>query len=154
MISDKINDIISMLIETTNSGNLDWFIKSKVSLVGVSKESIYNNERTLTAISEDGLSEFEIQVKYTIQNDKWVMESYCGLWIRNEDLPNNQMYIVSQTFPSIINLRNILNDKFCSDLNPSTEVIEIKLSEIHKGISLSSFRNGLLTKVFDGKGNN
>lgn len=152
MISDKISDIVSMLIETTNSGDLVWDIKKHNGFTMPLKENSYNNERSLTSASEDGLSEFEISVKFTIQNDRWVIESSCGLWVRNKDLPNGQMYLVSNTYPSIITLRNTLKDKFCSDLNPTTDLVEDKLSDILKGISKSTFRNNILTKVFNGKG--
>lgn len=151
MISNRIEDIISMLIESTNSGDLVWDIKNKMTHSGIYPQ--YNNERTLVAVSEDGLSEFEMQIKFSLQNDKWVIESSCGLWIRNKELPNGQMYLVSATYPSIIKLRDFLKEKLCSDLNPSIEVVEDRLSEIYKGISLSNFRNNILGKVFDGKGN-
>jgi len=152
MISDKIEDIVLMLIETTNSGDLIWDVKKRLPHYGAQpNKPIFNNERTLTSNSEDGLSEFEIQIKFSLQNDKWVIESSCGLWIRNTDLPNGQMYLISATYPSIIELRNLLRENLCSDLNPSTEIVEDKLSEIYKGISLSKFRENTITKIFGEK---
>ncbi len=142
MISDKVSEIISMLIDTTKSDELSW--------THATQQGLYNNEAKLSSLSEDELSKFEVSVKYVMVSDRWEIESQCGLWIRNIELPGGSMYVTSHAYPSIINLRDILNRKYCSSIKPSSDLVEDKLSQIYKSISKSSFREKIISKIFNG----
>lgn len=146
MISNKVSDIISMLIETTNSLDLAWCVKN------TARDTGYNNERLLSALSEDGLSEFEANIRFQLVNDDWVMETSCGVWIKNKELPSGGMYLISSTYPGVLKLRDILKNKYCSDLVPSSDKVIDSLSNILKNISKSVYRDNVITKVFgDGR---
>lgn len=140
MVKDKIDDIISMLIKSTECGDLIWFVKKN--------DSTYKNERSLSATSEDGMTEFETSIKYILNGDSWYIESNSSLWMRNKDLPGGSMYLTSHNYTSLGKLRDILKTKYCSDMSPSTAVVEDKLTDIYKGISKSTFRDTVINKLF------
>lgn len=142
MITDKVKDIISTLIKSTENGDLIWHAKSK---------GTYNNEMSLSSQSEDGLTTFELTVKFILSGDKWILETSTGLWIKNTTLPNQGMYLTSHTTPEIINLRDLLNKMFCSSLKPSSEIVEDKLTDICKSISKSTYRDNIITRLFNGQ---
>ncbi len=143
MITDKVKDIILMLIKSTENGDLIWHAQSK---------GTYNNEVLLTSTSEDELTKFEITVKFVLSGDIWVLETSTGLWIKNNSLPNNGMYLTSHANPDIITLRNLLNKGLC--LSPSSEIVEDKLTDIFKSISKSTYRDNIITRLFNGKEKN
>jgi len=66
MITDKVKDIILMLVKSTENGDLIWHAKAKGD---------FNNEMLLTSKSEDELTTFEITVKYVLSGDIWVLET-------------------------------------------------------------------------------
>lgn len=142
MITDKVKDIILTLIKSTENGDLIWHASPKGD---------FNNEMALSSKSEDELTSFEMKVKFTLIGDKWALETSTGLWIRNDTLPNNGMYLTSHTNPEIIKLRDLLNKMFCAGLNPSSEIVEDKLLDICKSISKSTYRDNIIKKIFNGK---
>lgn len=145
MIVDKVKDIILMLIKSTEEGDLIWHAKTK---------GAYNNERDLSALSEDELTRFEISVKFNLNGDRWVLETSPGLWIKNKTLPGEGMYLTPYNNPDILKLRDLLNKKFCSDMSPSSDIVEDKLTDICKNISKSTYRDNIITRIFNGKGKN
>jgi hypothetical protein len=143
MITDKVKDIILMLVKSTENGDLIWHAKAKGD---------FNNEMLLTSKSEDELTTFEITVKYVLSGDIWVLETSTGLWIKNNTLPNNGMYLTSTANPDIITLRNFLSKGL--NLSPSSEIVEDKLADICKSISKSTYRDNIITRIFNGNGKN
>lgn len=131
-----------MLIESTKNGDLIWHAQVK---------GTYNNESDLSATSEDGMTKFNMSVKYSLTGDKWALESSPGLWIKNKDLPGEGMYLTSYNNPDIILLRNLLNTKFCSSMKPSSDIVEDKLTDIYKSISKATYRDNIITRIFNGK---
>lgn len=142
MITDKVKDIISMLIKSTENGDLIWHAQSKGN---------YNNEMSLSSQSEDEQTKFELTVKFILSGDKWILETSTGLWLKNATLPNQGMYLTSHTNPEILNLRDLLNRMFCSNLKPSSEIVEDKLTDICKSISKSTYRDNIITRLFNGQ---
>ncbi len=143
MIIDKIADIISMVIKSTESGDLIW--------TSTKPDSNYKSERQLSSLSEDGLSAFEINIKYVLSGNYWSLDTSCGFWIKNKDLPGGSMYLGSYSNPKLLELRDLLNKKYCSDLIPTTKEVENKLSDICKGISKSNHRDSLISRIFNSK---
>lgn len=137
-MKNKIIDIINTLIDSTKSGHIEWVEKSK------SNKRTY--ERDLIAYGEDG-TEFEITVKYILNNDRWIKESTPSLWIRNNELPGGVYYVYGykETTP----LRDLIKDMYCSDMNPKIEDIEFILDKVNKGISLSKYRDNKLNNILE-----
>jgi hypothetical protein len=141
MISDKVGEIALMLIDSTKNGKI-WTKKDV--------DPQFNCERILYTKSDDELSEFEVPVKYNLSGDKWVLESHFGMWIRNKSLPGGRLYASSYGNQPMMDLRDLLIRKFCSDQNPSTKMIEDKLTEICGTISVATRRDNILTRIFGG----
>lgn len=144
MITDKITDIIEMLIRTTKSGDLIWTQVSK---------NDYDSERRFKSKSEDESTEFELNIKFTFNNEggSWMIEKEPSIWIRNQSLPGGSYLASGFHYKNIKDLRDIVRSKFCPEMSPSTEVFESRLDDILKGISKSNYRDGLLGKIFGGK---
>jgi hypothetical protein len=141
MISEKFKDIILTLIESTKSENLIWIMQIK---------NTFNSEIELSSNSEDKFTRFILSIKYTL-NDKWILEPSAGLWIKNKSLPGEQMYITSYNNPDLFILRDLLIEMYCSNIKPSNYIIEDKLSDICKSISKSTYRDNIITRIFNGK---
>jgi len=144
MIGDKITDIIEMLTKTTKSGDLTWTQVSK---------NDYDSERRFKAKSEDDTTEFELNIKFSFNNESgsWLIEKEPSLWIRNQTLPGGSYLASGFHYKMIKDLRDIVKDKFCPEMTPSTEVFESKLDDILKGISKSTYRDTIIGKIFNGK---
>jgi hypothetical protein len=140
MIGDKINEIVENLISATGD-QINWRI-SKF-------DSMYKSSMQLIADSEDGLTKFEIELKYTLDGDRWKPETSIGMFIRNINLVGGSMYITSYGYPILGELRKKLMALYYTDV-PKESDIEDKLDIISKGISKSSFRDGRINKILDG----
>jgi hypothetical protein len=139
MIKDKIKNIIEMLILSTKCGNLEWL------------ESGDNDKRDFLrkffATGEDG-SIYETDVRF-IMNSKdgtWQLESSPSLWIKSDKLPNGSFYVYGGNY-DLKDLRNLLRNKYCQDMNPSEKVVEDALDSIYHGISVVEVRENKLNKV-------
>ena len=75
------------------------------------------------------------------------MDKSPSIWIRNKTLPNGHMYITTWTCNSVIKIRDLVKEKYCSDMNPLIEDVEDILFDIEKGISLSTYRDNKLNKI-------
>jgi|688.fasta_scaffold1068044_2 hypothetical protein len=137
MIQDKILQIIENLEEMTTSNQLVW--------TSIPKS---NHERLLSATGEDD-SKYELEVRFRLDSDEWKLESGPSLWLRNPNLPNGMLYVYGGKY-DLTNLRKLVMDRFCSDMNPSTKEVEDVLDSINKGISVSVYRNNKLNKVLNG----
>lgn len=138
MIDKKIDDIIELLSIATKSGELIW-----IEITGNGSKRSY--ERQMTSKGEDGTI-YDIEVKFILKNDKWIIEHNPGLWIKNKILPNGSFYVYGDKYKIPI-LRDLVRNKFCSDMNPSINIIESALSDISKGISLSTYRDNKINKI-------
>jgi len=139
MISDRLESIMLTLISVTNSGILIW----RETTTG-SKDRGF--KRTFESIGEDS-TKYEIEVKYNLNGDVWELESSPSIWIRNKTLPNGQILIGSYKCKVVIDLRDVVKEKYCSDMKPSIEDIEDILFDIEKNISLSTYRDNKLNKI-------
>jgi hypothetical protein len=88
-------------------------------------------------------------VRFRLDSDEWKLESGPSLWLRNPNLPNGMLYVYGGKY-DLTNLRKLVMDRFCSDMNPSTKEVEDVLDSINKGISVSVYRNNKLNKVLNG----
>ena len=141
MLIEKNNLIISLLISSTNNNNLLWLDYNPTDIRR-------NYMRQMSATGEDG-TKYEIEVKYSLAGDVFKIESTPSLWLRNNNLPNG-MYMIS-TFNSddglLISLRDLVKEKYCKDLNPTSQLIEDTLDAISKGISTSEYRESKLNQI-------
>ncbi len=134
MIKEKIEEVIENLIINTELGTLVWE-------EGDTKDRRY--ERCLISYGEDG-TQFEIEIKYTLINNKWKFDDSKYIWVRNKKLPKGHYY---GSTDSVMKLKEILLKKYCQDLNPSESDVADILGEISKGISLSTYRDNKLNKI-------
>jgi len=134
-MKEQLNDIVSTLISATKNGSLVWTEENPNS-----KTRTY--KRKMATKGSDGTS-FEMNIEYTLSDDKWKLEEN-SLWIENATLPNGRYSIATYKNKDVIVLRDLIIDNFCSDLNPKIEVVEDILSDICKGISISTLRDNKL----------
>lgn len=136
---EKIIQIIDMLYQVTKSDEMVWL------------ENNLNNDkrdhkRNMYAIGEDG-TRFEISIEYTIVDEKFVMNSSPGMWIKSPELPGGSQYVYG--YKDVVKLRDIIKDKYCSDMNPKISDVEDKLDNILKNISVRTNRDNKLTKLLN-----
>lgn len=141
MLKEKNNLIISLLIASTNNSNLLWSEYNPT-------DARRNYMRQMSATGEDG-TKYEIEVKYSLVGDVFRLESTPSLWLRHNNLPNG-MYMIS-TFNTddglLVSLRDLVKEKYCKDLNPTSQLIEDTLDVISKGISTSEYRENKLNQI-------
>lgn len=143
MINDKVIMIVENLIQSTKNGELDWVDKGNPD-----KRSY---QREYSAIAEDG-TRYETEVKYTLNNSNWILESSPSIWVRSEKLPNGVFYIYggqSGLKEVVSEFRKVIMNKYCQDMKPSEKVVEDALEGIAKGISLSTYRDNKLNKILN-----
>ena len=141
MINDKVKMIIENLTLSTKNGELDWIDKGSPDKI--------NYHREYFVVAEDG-TKYETEVKYTLSNGVWQLESVPSIFVRNEKLPNGFYYIYggnADVRDIIVEFRKVIMDKYCQDMKPSEKVVEDALEGIAKGISLSTYRDNKLKKI-------
>ena len=133
--------IIENLTLSTKNGELDWIDKGSPDK--------RNYHREYFVVAEDG-TKYETEVKYTLSNGVWQLESVPSIFVRNEKLPNGFYYIYggnADVRDIIVEFRKVIMDKYCQDMKPSEKVVEDALEGIAKGISLSTYRDNKLNKI-------
>ena len=141
MINDKVKMIIENLTLSTKNGELEWIDKGSPDK--------RNYHREYFVVAEDG-TKYETEVKYTLSNGVWQLESVPSIFVRNEKLPNGFYYIYggnADVRDIIVEFRKVIMDKYCQDMKPSEKVVEDALEGIAKGISLSTYRDNKLNKI-------
>jgi hypothetical protein len=142
MLKDKIINIVKTLTQLTSTGVLKWNEDSPLS-----KNRGY--KRKMTAKGEDG-STYEIEIKFSLKDDRWELDKSADLWLRNESLPDGMFYISDyKSDGEVKNLRDAVLEKYCQDMKPSIKDIEDTLDDIAKGISIVEFREGRLNKILN-----
>lgn len=144
MLKDRIIEIVKSLTLYTDKHIMIW------------KEEDPNHpnrsfKRKMFSEGEDG-TKYEIEIKYLLKNDNWVIDDEASLWIRNNKLPDTMMLVSSfRSDGETLKLRNSILTNFCKDMSPSISDVEDTLLEIAKGISLSEFRSGRLSNLLGDK---
>jgi hypothetical protein len=142
MLKDRIIEILNRLTDVTNSNTLNWIEddpKSKSRL----------HKRKMISTGEDGTN-YEMEIKFTLKNDSWVLDEEPNLWVKNLSLPDGLFYITHfKSDGETIFLRNAILSKFCKDMSPTIEDVENTLSNIARGISISEFREGKINKILN-----
>jgi hypothetical protein len=137
-MKEQLNDIVRTLISATKNGSLVW-TEDNPNL----KTRTYKRKME-TKGSDDTV--FEMNIEYTLSDDKWRLEEN-SLWITNATLPNGRYNIGVYKNKDVIVLRDLIIENFCSDLDPKIEVVEDILTDICKGISISTLRNNKLSDL-------
>ena len=137
-MKEQLNEIVETLISATKNGNISWCEKEPNS-----KTRGY--KRRMIANGSDN-SSFEINIEYTLTDDKWRLEDN-SMWVVNPILPDGRHMISTYTNKNITILRDLIIEEFCKDLNPSIKVVEDILSDICKGISVSTLRDNKLNQL-------
>ena len=141
MIKDKVYQIIENLTKLTKSDSLVW-----TEYDPNSKER--KHKRNLFSLGEDG-TKYEIEVLFKLDNSgNWKIEKDPSLWVRNIALPNGHFYVYGGTY-DLVELRDLVKNKYCSDMSPSSQDVEDTLDSIAKGISLSEYRDNKLNKILN-----
>jgi len=140
MLNNKNKQIIDTLIEVTKSGDLVWIETDSTS-------DKRKHQRDMHAFGEDG-TKYETQVRFHIVNSTFVLESSPSLWIKNKDLPGGSYYIYGGS-NDLTSLRDVIKEKYCSDMNPMIQDLEDQLEQICKGISISTYRDNKINKIID-----
>jgi hypothetical protein len=81
-----------------------------------------------------------------LSDDKWRLEEN-SLWIENATLPTGSYSIGTYKNKDVIVLRDLIIENFCTDLNPKIKDVEDTLSDICKGISVSTLRDNKLKEL-------
>ena len=140
MIKDKVNQIIENLTQLTKNYDLVWNESDPNS-----KER--KNKRKMFSLGEDG-TKYEMDILFNLDNlGNWSLDNTPALWVRNCALPNGMFYVYGHNY-DIKNLRDLIKDRFCSDMNPSTQDVEDILEDIAKGMSVTQHRDNNLNKIF------
>jgi hypothetical protein len=143
MLKEKNTFIIELLTQSTKTGNLVW---SEIS----TNDNRRNYYRNMTATGEDG-TKYEIEIRYSLAGDSFNLDTNPSVFLRNNNLPNG-LYMISlfNTEPDVlVNLRDLVKEMFCKDLNPTSQIIEDTLDVISKGISTSEYRENKINKLLD-----
>jgi hypothetical protein len=133
----EIKDLISMLIRTTESGELIWKCNKNENKL----------QRTMIANSPDG-TEFKIELKYLIQNDNLNMEEKPSMIIKNDSFPDKMYYLAGMKW-DLVELRNLIKDRYAPDMNPNMDDISYIIKTITKNISPSTWRDDNINKIID-----
>lgn len=137
-MKNKIIDIIDTLVQTTESNDLIWTERDP----GSNKRSYC---RDLVSTGEDG-TKFEMEIKYHLINEQWVIETEPSLWIKNPSLPGG-VYFIHGVKYDLTGLRNSIKEKYCTDMNPLIEDVENTLVDICSKISISTNRENKINKI-------
>jgi len=137
-MKEQLNDIVNTLISATKNGSLVW-TENNPNL----KTRTY--KRKMVTKGSDGTA-FEMNIEYTLSDDKWRLEEN-SVWIENATLPTGRYSISSYKYKEVLLLRDLIIEKFCGDLDPKIEVVEDILTDICKGISISTLRDNKLNDL-------
>lgn len=135
MIKEKIQAIIDQVYQLTSSGDLDWSITTSTKWT-----------KMLKTLAEDG-TKYEMEIKWSLINDKFEMEKNF-LFIRNENLPGG-IYCCGHSVYDITTLRDLLIEKYCGDLSPSTEDICDAFDKIRIGMNKVAWRDNQIKNVIE-----
>lgn len=141
MLKEKNTFIVDLLSQSTKNKNLMWN-----EILGDDRRRGYI--RNMSATGEDG-TKYEIEIKYTLVGDNFILDSNPCLFLRNNNLPNG-IYMISMfnTDPvALVSLRSLIKEMFCSDMNPTVQIIEDELDKICKGISTEEYRENKINKI-------
>ena len=141
MLKEKNTFIVDLLGQSTKNKNLMWN-----EILGDDSRRGYI--RNMSATGEDG-TKYEIEIKYTLVGDNFILDSNPFLFLRNNNLPNG-IYMISMfnaDLVALVSLRSLIKEMFCSDMNPTVQIIEDELDKICKGISTEEYRENKINKI-------
>ena len=90
--------------------------------------------------------EFEIEIKYMLIAEQWILEKEPSLTLKNPELPGGIYYIYGGRY-DMCELRDMVKKKNCADMDPKIEDVEKKLESICRNISLSTYRDTKIDKI-------
>ena len=134
-MKEQLKEIVDTLISATENGSLVWKESDPYS-----KTRAYKRKMEASG-SDDTI--FELNIEYALNDGVWAFEKN-SIWISNSTLPNGRYHISPYNNEGVIKLRDIIKEKFCSDLNPKIKDVEDILSDICKNISISTLRDNKL----------
>lgn len=142
MLKDRIIEIVNRLTDVTNSNTLNWIEDNPNS-------KSRSHKRKMISTGEDDTN-YEMEIKFTLKNDSWILDVEPSLWVKNPSLPDGLFYITHfKSDGETILLRNAILSNFCKDMSPTIEDVEKTLSGIARGISISEFREGKINKILN-----
>jgi len=133
----EVKELISMITRTTKSGELKWKCNNVDNKL----------QRIMISNSPDG-TEFKIEIKYLIQNDKLVMEEKPSMFVKNDLLPDKMYYIHGSKW-DLTELRNTVKEIYAPDMNPTIDSVADTIRNITKNISPSTWRDDNINKIIE-----
>lgn len=134
-MKEQIIEIIDTLIGATSNGTILWKERDPNS-------NSRKYKRVMSANGSDNTT-FEMNIEYVLYGEEWKLEEN-SIWISNTNLPEGRYNIGSYKYKEVLLLRDLIMEKFCTDLSPKIKDVEDTLSDICKGISISTLRNNKL----------
>ena len=134
-MKEQVIEIIDTLIGATSNGTILWKERDPNS-------NSRKYKRVMFANGSDG-TKFEMNIEYVLSGDIWNLEEN-GIWIENSNLPEGRYNIGAYKYKEVLLLRDLIMEKFCTDMDPKIKDVEDALSDICKGISISTFRDNKL----------
>ena len=134
-MKEQLTEIVDTLIGATSNGSIQWMEKDPNSKYRSYKRVMFANGSDNTI--------FEMHIEYALSGEVWKLEEN-SIWISNDNLPEGRYSISSYKYKEVLLLRDLIIEKFCADLNPKIQDVEDTLSDICKGISISTLRDNKL----------
>ena len=141
MKNDKIEEIVSVLINSTKLDISVWEIKS----------TIFNSDlnRYFVTKSEDGKTRFEIQI--TIDDNYQLKSYYNSLYIYNDNLLNGLLLVHADDYSVIKDLHILMYNKYVYPNLPK-KLQSKALVDILQGISKQGIRDIRISKIISKEG--
>lgn len=134
-MKEQLTEIVDTLIGATSNGSIQWMEKDPNSKYRSYKRVMFANGSDNTT--------FEMHIEYVLSGEVWKLEEN-SIWISNANLPEGRYSISAYKYKEVLLLRDLIMEKFCADLNPKIQDVEDTLSDICKGISISTLRDNKL----------
>ena len=134
-MKEHFEDIIKSLTQATISGSLEWVCEK----YGTSSMKIITN-------GDDGTL-FSLFVSWSFKENGWEKNDY-NLEVKNKNYSLN-ISLYSFNYPDVEKLGNLLYNKYCPDFKFSKSESEDTINNIKRGISISSFRDSKINKIFE-----
>lgn len=134
-MKSQIDSIMRNLIDSTNNGSLAWKEQDPAAKSRGYKRKMFSKGADDTS--------FSMLIEYRLSGERWTLQSNY-LFLENPDLPDGMYLISNHANPRVDELRDLIIEHFCKDLNPTIETVEALLEGISKGISISTLRDNKL----------
>lgn len=132
--------MVDSLSDLTENGTITWTESDPNSKKRYFERNYYT--------TGDDSTQYSIDIKWTLSNEKWSLESTPSMWIKNNNLPNGMYFLYGNKY-DVKRLRDVIIKNYCSDMNPSIEDIELLFEEMYNNINLSGIRDNKIIDILN-----